>query len=62
MEHKGRGGDQGNSIENEAREIDPIEEIIRRNAAPQGEPEVTDEDSTLAEEQRDGGEPLRKKY
>ena len=32
---------------------DAIEEIIRRNAKP----EVTEEESTLAEEHRDGGEP-----
>jgi hypothetical protein len=57
------GRDQGNAIENETREADArdaasrdrdaIEEIIRRNAKP----EVTEEESTLAEEHRDGGEP-----
>jgi hypothetical protein len=62
METKRRGGERGNAIENETREIDPIEEIIRRNAAPQVEPEVTEEDATLAEEHRDGGAPVRKKY
>ena len=62
------GRDQGNAIENETREADSreansrdgdaIEEIIRRNAKR----EVTEEESTLAEEYRDGGEPVRKKY
>ena len=56
-----RGGGQGNAIGNETRETDPIEEIIRRNATPRGEPEVTEEDATLAEEHRDGGGPARRK-
>jgi hypothetical protein len=66
-ESKG-GRDQGNAIENETREADSrnadsrdgdaIEEIIRRNAKP----EVTEDESKLAEEYRDGGAPVQKKY
>ena len=57
------GTDQGNAIENETRETDsgkadPIEEIIRRNAKP----EVSEEESKLAEEFPDGGESGGKKY
>jgi len=57
------GNDQGNAIENETREADssksdPIEEIIRRNAKP----EVSEEESTPAEQYRDGGESGGKKY
>jgi hypothetical protein len=55
---KQAGRDQGNAIENETRETDPIEEIIRRNA----EPSVSEEESRLAEEHPDGGAPGGKKY
>jgi hypothetical protein len=57
-EKKQPGRDQGNAIENETRETDPIEEIIRRNA----DPRVSEEDSKLAEEYADGGAPGGKKY
>jgi len=55
---KQAGRDQGNAIENETRESDPIEEIIRRNA----EPSVSEEESRLGEEHPDGGAPGGKKY
>ena len=57
-EKKQAGMDPGNAIENETRETDPIEEIIRRHA----EPSVRQEDSTLAEDSADGGAPGGKKY
>jgi hypothetical protein len=58
IEKKQRGTDQGNAIDNETRETDPIEEIIRRNA----EHSVSEEESKLAEEHADGGAPGGKKY
>jgi hypothetical protein len=57
-EKKQHGPDQGNAIENETRETDPIDEIIRRHA----ESSVSEEDSKLAEEHPDGGAPGGKKY
>jgi hypothetical protein len=57
-EEKQAARDQGNAIENETGESDPIEEIIRRNA----EPSVSEQDSRLAEEHPDGGESGGKKY
>jgi hypothetical protein len=52
-EKKQPGKDQGNAIEDETREPES-----REAESPEG---VTAEESTLAEEYPDGGEPARKK-
>jgi hypothetical protein len=57
-EKKQAGQDQGNAVESETHGIDPIEEIIRRNA----EPSVSEEDAEFAAEHPDGGESGGKKY